>query len=197
MTNKETLRQKIEETKAKIRANSKDAHFADTLISELITAQSQLKGDCIFPNIAYGEIEDKYDGGSYVIETFRDGSVMYHTIGGFTIIGDYRIAGMNAVLRDFIKKLSGETPIADDMRELIELDLSANTYVLNIPMFAFSDVNLKFELATKVVEYLNEMYKEAINAELPDDDPEANKLFYDAVVGSGNSEEIKDFVKKD
>ena len=197
MTNKETLRQKIEETKAKIRANSKDAHFADALIAELITAQSQLKGDCIFPNIAYGEIEDKYDGGSYVIETFRDGSVMYHTIGGFTVIGDYRIAGMNAVLRDFIKKLSGETPIADDMRELIELDLSANTYVLNIPMFAFSDVNLKFELATKVVKYLNELYNEAVNAELPDGGPEANKAFYDAVIGSKNADEIKDLIEKD
>lgn len=190
------MRQKIEDTKAKIRTNSKDAHFADVLISELMSAQSKLKGDCIFPGIAYSEIEDKYDGGSYVIETFRDGSVMYHTTGGFTIIGDYRISGMNSALRDFMKKLSGETPIDEDVRELIELDLSANTYVLNIPMFAFSDVNLKFELATKVVEYLNEMYKNAIESDLTDDDQEANKAFYDATIGARSAEEVKDFVEK-
>lgn len=142
-------------------------------------------------------MEESYDGGNFKIETFKDGSVLYRTTGGFSIIGDYRITGLNTVLRDYIKKLNGESEISDDMRELVELDLSATTYILNIPMFAFSDVNLKFELATKVVEYLNDLYKTATEGDLVEDDIEENKAFYDAVIGGKNADEIKDLINND
>lgn len=151
--------------------------------------------DNVFPNLCYSNIEDAYDGGSFDMETFKDGTIMYHAKGGYTIIADYRMTSLNKTIRDFIDKLSGNIDISEDMAELIELDLASNLQVLNIPMYAFSDVNLKFELATKVIEYINGLYQNAIESKPEDEDVEANKIFHDAVIGSSNANEVKDYVK--
>lgn len=182
MTDKNILKQKLEETKAKIKSNSKDAHFADALIAELLGVDAKLRKADMGNSVILGDIEKEYDGGNFKITAFRDGSVMYHTTGGYTVIGDYRLVGLNAVLRDFIDKMTDTSWANTENRENTELDLSANTYILNVPMFAFSDVQLKFELATKVIEYLNNLYKTATEAEIAEEDIENNKVFHDAVM---------------
>lgn len=189
MTDKNTLKQKLEETKAKIKSNSKDAHFADILITELLGIDAKLKKADMANSVILGAIEKEYDGGNFKITAFRDGSIMYHTTGGYTVIGDYRLVGLNAVLRDFIDKMSDTSWANTANRENTELDLSANTYILNIPMFAFSDAQLKFELATKVIEYLNNLYKTATESELTEENIEENKVFQDAVIAGKYADE--------
>lgn len=179
---KSELKQKLEETKLKIKTNSKDAHFADILIAEMLDIDAKLKKADIENSIILGDIEKEYDGGNFKITAFRDGSIMYHTTGGYTVIGDYRLVGLNTVLRDFIDKMSDTSWANTVNRENTELDLSANTYILNIPMFAFSDAQLKFELATKVIEYLNNLYKTATEAEPTEENIEDNKVFQDTVM---------------
>lgn len=188
---KSELKQKLEETKSKIKTNSKDAHFADTLITELLGIDAKLKKADMENSVILGDIEKEYDGGNFKITAFRDGSIMYHTTGGYTVIGDYRLVGLNTVLRDFIDKMSDTSWGNTVNRENIELDLSANTYILNIPMFAFSDAQLKFELATKVIEYLNNLYKTATETELTEENIEDNKVFQDAVMAGKYADEDK------
>lgn len=189
MTDKNILKQKLEETKAKIKSNSKDAHFADALIAELLGVDAKLKKADMGNSVILGDIEKEYDGGNFKITAFCDGSVMYHTTGGYTVIGDYRLVGLNAVLRDFIDKMSDTSWANTESRENTELDLSANTYILNVPMFAFSDAQLKFELATKVIEYLNNLYKTATEADPAEEDVEDNKVFHDAVMAGKYADE--------
>lgn len=188
---KSELKQKLEETKSKIKTNSKDAHFADTLITELLGIDAKLKKSDMENSVILGDVEKEYDGGNFKITAFRDGSIMYHTTGGYTLIGDYRLVGLNTVLRDFIDKMSDTSWGNTVNRENIELDLSANTYILNIPMFAFSDAQLKFELATKVIEYLNNLYKTATETELTEENIEDNKVFQDAVMAGKYADEDK------
>lgn len=188
---KSELKQKLEETKSKIKTNSKDAHFADTLITELLGIDAKLKKADMENSVILGDVEKEYDGGNFKITAFRDGSIMYHTTGGYTLIGDYRLVGLNTVLRDFIDKMSDTSWGNTVNRENIELDLSANTYILNIPMFAFSDAQLKFELATKVIEYLNNLYKTATETELTEENIEDNKVFHDAVMAGKYADEDK------
>lgn len=188
---KSELKQKLEETKSKIKTNSKDAHFADTLITELLGIDAKLKKADMENSVILGDVEKEYDGGNFKITAFRDGSIMYHTTGGYTLIGDYRLVGLNTVLRDFIDKMSDTSWGNTVNRENIELDLSANTYILNIPMFAFSDAQLKFELATKVIEYLNNLYKTATETELTEENIEDNKVFQDAVMAGKYADEDK------
>lgn len=185
------MKQKLEETKSKIKTNSKDAHFADTLITELLGIDAKLKKSDMENSVILGDVEKEYDGGNFKITAFRDGSIMYHTTGGYTLIGDYRLVGLNTVLRDFIDKMSDTSWGNTVNRENIELDLSANTYILNIPMFAFSDAQLKFELATKVIEYLNNLYKTATETELTEENIEDNKVFQDAVMAGKYADEDK------
>lgn len=186
---KSELKQKLEETKLKIKTNSKDAHFADILITEMLDIDAKLKKADMENSVILGDIEKEYDGGNFKITAFRDGSIMYHTTGGYTVIGDYRLVGLNTVLRDFIDKMSDTSWANTVNRENTELDLSANTYILNIPMFAFSDAQLKFELATKVIEYLNNLYKTATEAEPTEENIEDNKVFQDTVMAGKYADE--------
>ena len=51
----EQLQQKLKEVKAKIKTNSKDAHFADALIDELVGDEFDMKGLSEFKSLLSGE----------------------------------------------------------------------------------------------------------------------------------------------
>lgn len=196
MTDKNTLKQRLEETKAMIKSNSKDAHFAESLIDELIKLSNARNNDNFFPMLTEENIVSTYDGGSYVINIFRDGTAMYHTYGGYTVVADYRIESLNSYLKMYVDRMNNLENLSDDEREIFELDVTSSTYTINIPMIAFTDAALKLELATRAVEYINSVYDSAINSDLPEDDMELNRDFYNSVIADKSAgEAINESVK--
>lgn len=196
MTDKNTLKQKLEETKAMIKSNSKDAHFAESLIDELIKLSNARNNDNFFPTLTDENIVSTYDGGSYVINIFRDGTAMYHTYGGYTVVADYRIESLNSYLKMYVDRMNNLKDLSDDEREIFELDVTSSTYAINIPMIAFTDAALKLELATRAIEYINSVYDSAVNSDLPEDDMELNRDFYNSVVADKSAgEAINESVK--
>jgi hypothetical protein len=179
---KTELKEKLEVTKAKIKANSKDAHFADALIDDLSSIIGQLNHEPTLIHLPLSEVEDSIDGEHFEASIMKDGTAVYHTRGGYTIIADYRVVGLNLAIRNFIKDLREVSNLSEDDRKIVELEASANAYVLNVPMIAFSDAKFTLEIATKTVEYLNNLYREAMDAPLQPDDTKANKEFEEAVL---------------
>lgn len=190
--NKEDLKKRLEETKAKIKSNSKDAHFADALISDLLSLKGQLEHEPTLVHIAIDDIADSFDGEHFEMAVTKDGTAIYRTRGGYTLIADPRIVGLNATIQGFIAISKPGAPIPDDEKELLDLELNANAHVLNIPMIAFGDSAFKFDLATMVVKYLRETYENAINAPLQEEDKEADRVYEEGVKASINiSDELK------
>lgn len=57
---KQQLQEKLKEVKAKIKANSKDAHFADALIEELVGIQKQADIEPVELIVPTAEVEHEY-----------------------------------------------------------------------------------------------------------------------------------------
>lgn len=184
--NKTELKKKLEETKAKLKTNSKDQHFADALISDLLSIKGQLDHKPSLVCIPVEDVVDSFDGEYFEMCVTKDGTAVYRTRGGYTIVADPRIVGLNATIQGFIALSKNQDFVPEDERELVDLEVSANTHVLNIPMIAFSDSAFKFDLATMVVKYLRESYENAINAPLQDEDKEADRVYEDGVIASKN-----------
>lgn len=182
MTNKETLRQKLEETKAKIKSNSKDAHFADSLISDLLSIKGQLEHKPTLVHVAEEDVVDRFDGQHFEMCVTKDGTAVYRTRGGYAIVADYGLTNLNGTIRNFITLSKKEATYSADEMEAILLELDANAHVLNIPMIAFSDLNYKFELAKMAIGFLRDTYEKAMQSPLQDETPDENKTFKDGVM---------------
>ena len=175
------MKQALEETKVKLKANSKDAHFADTLINDLLSLKGQLEHQPTLVHIAEEDIVDRFDGAHFEMCTTKDGTAVYRTRGGYTIVADYCLTSLNQTIKNFITLSKNEVKISEEDMEAVLLDLDANAHVLNIPMLAFSDINFKFDLAKMVINFLRETYDKAMEAPLQDETPEENKVFKEGV----------------
>ena len=175
--NKEDLKKRLEETKAKIKANSKDAHFADALISDLLSLKGQLAHEPTMVHIALDEIEDSVKGDTFEMCVTKSGDVIYHVYGGYTVIADGRMVGLNKTIQDYIYMKNHMDEYSDEEKELIKIDLDATGWVLSAPMYAFSDHELKYTVATDVVRWINETYDTLMAEDLKPEDKIADANF--------------------
>lgn len=175
------MKQKLEETKAKLKANSKDAHFADTLISDLLSLKGQIEHEPTLVHVALDDIQKEFKGETYEMGITKDGQAIYHVYGGYTIIVDPRMIGLHEELCRFLNLEDNTEEYTEEERDLILTDREVSAWVLSAPMYAFSSIDLKYKIATDIVEWLNAQTQEILNAELQPEDASKNAEFEDAV----------------
>lgn len=161
------LKKKLEETKSKIKANSKDAHFADALISDLLSIKGQMAHEPTVVHYELKDVEDTVSGNTFEISIMKDGTAIYHVYGGYTIIADTRIKSLNMTIKMIYECMKNG---GDD--ETMALS-DAVCHVLALPMVAFSDAALTYKLATMMLEWLSGLQDELSSAELQEEDPSA------------------------
>lgn len=183
MDNKD-LKKDLADIKAKIRANSTDAHFADTLIAELLSIKGQIDHEPTLVHIPLNDVDDKLEGETFAIYSLKSGDVAYHLKGGYTLIASNRFFSLNDALRGYVANQHIiDTELSAEDKELYENDLWASTYLLNLPTIAFSDLEFKYKIVNRIIEYLDELQKKLlVDAELQDETPEENKAFEDATM---------------
>lgn len=192
---KEELKSKLKELQAQFKANSKDAHFAQTLWDEIMSVKGQLDVEPSLVHIAIDDIVSELEGDTFTMAVTKNGDAVYHVKGGYTIIADgCRMVSLAETIKGYIEHKNIVETLDEADRELYDLDLSATSYVLNVPMFAFSDPELKYDIATICIQHLRKVYDEAMNAPLQDETPEENKAFEDATLAL---ETLKDELKKE
>lgn len=191
MADKVELKKKIDEIKAQIKANSKDAHFADTLTNELLSLKGQLDVEPLELNV--GKRIDHFSGNAFeIVKTDR--GIMYHEFGGYTIFTTPTNEALYVMLADYVdnkdeyKKLDGEE------KEIFDLNLSAIAYCLTVPKFAFSNVDFTYDIAEKVIQFLNNSFEEAMNADLQEETITEDEQFKQATLAL---EDIKEQIKKE
>lgn len=193
---KKDLKKDLADIKAKIRANSTDAHFADTLIAELLSIKGQIDHEPTLVHIPMSDVDDKLEGETFAIYSLKSGDVAYHLKGGYTLIASNRFFSLNDALRGYVANQHIiDTELNAEDKELYEKDLWASTYLLNLPTIAFSDLEFKYKIVNRIIEYLDELQKRLlVDAELQDETPEENKAFEDATMAL---ETLKSEIAKD
>lgn len=191
---KKELKKKISELEKMLISNSKDAHWCKTALYEYKSLVGQLKHEPTLVHIPLENVAKQIQGETYSMTLCNDGTAVYHTFGGYTLIANHTL-GLAQCIAEYVNNQS-ET-LSEEELKLLELDLSAFAYVMNAPLLCATDMDLKYDVATKVVQFLKSKTEEIMNADLKEetqDDIERNELFKNASIAL---EEIKDELKKE
>lgn len=191
MTKNEDINKTIKELKAKIKANSKDAHFADTLIEELLTTKARMGVEPIELNV--GKRIDSWKGETFeIVKTDR--GCLYHEYGGYNIFVTFdNNTALYSTLCDYVDNRRFYDTLDDEEKERYELTLQAVAYCLSVPKFCFTDAEFTFDLASMVVKFLREQYEKYIDEPLQEETIMEDKEFEQAVKAVEN---IKDIAKE-
>ena len=180
MEDKKELREKLDELKNLIKTNSKDAHYAETLISDLLSVHGQLKHEPTLVHVPLKDIEKEADGETFIMATTKDGKAIYHTRGGYTVIADSNYSSLFYTIYNLIDYINGTVELDEETKGILEADTIATSYILNIPMYVMDDFEYKASLFENVLHYLTKRIEDA-EQELQEETPEENREFQNAV----------------
>ena len=206
MENKE-LKKKLQEAKAQIIAQSKDAHYTKQLISKLLSYKGQLG---IEPASVFvpADIESEIKQSAYHI--FRTNSyVMVDKEGkDINMLGQivFKVRGLaividpilNAYYFPFNTLLDAHDhfeELDEDMKKNYQILLDHTIIMCQAITLVFSDTKLLEEVLNPIIKYLNTQSEKAEDeANLPNDNPIANEEFKESTLAT---EELKNELEKD
>lgn len=184
MENKE-LKAKLDEVVNKIKTNSKDAHFASSLLDDLLSLKGQMDVKPIDFNL--GDRVDDFKGEFFEIVRTTEGAI-FRTYGGLLFFVRPNLKSLYDSLVSFIDGKDEYDTMTDEEKERHDLVLTVVSYILTLPMYAFSDADFATKIATEVVAYLNKKYEEAMGEPLQEETPVENAEYEEA---EKNLDEIK------
>lgn len=189
------LKKRLAEVQNRIKANSKDVHFADELSAELLSIKGQLDIEPTLVHIPIGENAKTLQGDTFEMVSDTMGCA-FHTFGGYTIYAK-RNDGNNAfcdVIDDYVANAKERDNMTEEEKKSFDSILHAIVYCLNAPMLCCSDAELLFKVATDIVDYLVKVQEDALNADLKEETLKENEEFEGAMKAI---ESIKDQVDKE
>lgn len=194
---KEVLKQKLEDTKTKLKSICKDAHYADMLISDLLSLKGQLDHEPTVVHVALSDIDRELKGDTFEMLITKTGQAVYHVYGGYTIVADPRMVGLHETIRGFIDADEHADEYTDEEKENILMDKDVSAWVLSAPMYAFSDIDLKYKIATDIVEWMNASMNDILETDLQEDNMEENIKFEQSLDEVKHLEEVMKQAEKE
>lgn len=139
-------------------------------------------------------IEGKVFKGQTFELTKTNKGICYHLFGGYSIFITQNNVALYETLDDLIENQETYNNLTGQEREDFDLHLSALTYVLDVPLFAFSSADFTYDIATKVIQFLQKTYDDAMEQPLQEETVQDDQEFKDAVLGL---EEVKEALKEE
>lgn len=181
---KKEIKAKIDYIKAQIKANSKDAHFAEKLIGDLLSLKGQYEHQPTMVNVAMDDIIGTLEGNTFTIYKTKSGDTGFHLKAGYDIVVRPTVESLNKSLAAFVDYQKEMDSLSEEEREWYEQDLIATQFCLTIPMYAFADMDFKFKVANMFADYMLKVQTDLLdNVELQEETPEENKRFEEATKG--------------
>lgn len=167
----------IKELKTKLTSISKDAHFTETMLDELV---SLVKAESVEPTeLNVGKKIDEFKGETFTIVK-TDRGCLYHEYGGYNIFVKPTQTALYTTLVDYVENKDTYFELTGDEKDAFDLNMSAIAYCLSVPKFCFADVEFTYEIATKVIEFLRKVYEKSIDAPLQEETIEKDAEFEQA-----------------
>lgn len=188
---KKILKERLDDLVKQIKINSKDAHFADKLIGDLLSVKGQMgveptELDC-------GKKVDEFLGENYRI-TLTDKGVLYHEYGGYNIFVTPSVKSLYTTLADIVTNKDEYAKAEGEEKERLELTLSAVGYCLAVPRISFTDADFMFDIAGEVIDFIKKKYDALMKEPLQEETPVENAEFKDATIAL---EKLKETAKEE
>ena len=181
---KKEIKAKIDDIKAQIKANSKDAHFAEKLIGDLLSLKGQYEHQPTMVNVAMDDIIGTLEGNTFTIYKTKSGDTGFHLKVGYDIVVRPTVESLNKSLAAFVDYQKEMDSLSEEEREWYKQDLIATQFCLTIPMYAFADMDFKRKVANMFADYMLKVQTDLLdNVELQEETPEENKRFEEATKG--------------
>ena len=178
------IKAKIEEVKAQLKSNSKDAHFAEKLIGDLLSLKGQYEHQPTMVHVAMDDILGTLEGNTFTIYKTKSGDTGFHLKSGYDIVVRPTVESLNQSLASYVDYQENVDQLTEEERGWYEQDLIATQFCLTIPMYAFVDMDFKFKVANMFADYMLKVQTDFLdNVELQDETPEENKAFEQATKG--------------
>lgn len=186
---KKVLKERLDEIIKQIKTNSKDAHFADKLIGDLLSVKGQMGVEPIA--LDCGKEEDEWRGKTFRI-TLTNKGVLYHEYGGYSVFVTPNNVALYEVLSDLVINKDEYARLEGESKENFECLLSIITYNVSLPRIAFMDSDFPQEIAIKTVGFLRKMYDDLMNKELQEETPKEDAEFKEVTLAL---EDLKEATK--
>ncbi len=177
---KKVLKERFNEVKNQILANSKDSHWAKNAIDELVSLKGQIDHEPTIVYLPTKDVEKQFKGETYEMSIMKDGTVVYHTYGGYTVVAKPNLTSLAGTIEEYVNSQDYVLELNDEEKENLQLSLSAFSYIMSLPTFAFSDLGFTYDIAGKIVSFLREKSEILLNEELNSETEEdilANEQF--------------------
>lgn len=188
---KKVLKERLDELKRQIKMNSKDAHFADKLIGDLLSVKGQMMVEPI--ELDCGQKVDEFKGDTHRI-TLTDKGVLYHEYGGYSVFATPNNTAIYETLASIVNEKSENAKLIGEEKEKFDLIMSAVGYCLAVPKIAFSDADLTFDVAKMVIEYIRKQYDALMERPLQEETVKEDEEFKKASLAI---EELKASAEKE
>ena len=177
--------------KDQIKMNSKDAHFADKLIADLLSLQKQKDQQPMYLCVPESEVVKTYDFGSFSISNCK-GGILFHTKGGYNVYTTPRVKVLYEHLELLLSMKENYDTLTEEGRKSYDnLFLMLNA-ILMAPIMAPITAQGLVDTANAIVEIFDREAKTLANQPLLDDDALANAEFDNMISAT---EELKNMGK--
>lgn len=186
---KKILKERLDDLVKQIKVNSKDAHFADKLIGDLLSVKGQMGVEPIA--LDCGKEVDEWKGETFRI-TLTDKGVLYHEYGGYSVFVTPNNIALYDVLADLVENKDEYAELDGEKKENFESLLTIIAYNVSLPRIAFLDKDFPQEIVLKTIEFLRKMYDDLMNKELQEETPKEDAEFREATLAL---EDLKESAK--
>lgn len=154
------LNKKLSDARAKIIANSKDAHFAEKLIEEFVSLQRQKDVETVELIVPTAEVIGERDMDSIrLVKTQR--GFLFEAKGGMSTFVHLRMTSLYEALDALYGLLEKK-----ELDENEEAFVNASFYILQAPIFCSLDQSLLYGVAANMLNLFNE-YTSAVLDSMP------------------------------
>lgn len=151
----EQLQEKLKKVKAEIISNSKDAHFAQSLIDELMNLQSQASVETTEIYIRSADIVKAHDFGPTKLSKLRNGKFLFEAKGGLHTVVDMRMMPLYTTcshIFDYIDNPSEDNDV-DEMEQALR---DATIYAFQAPILCSLDQGILYDVIAAMVRSFRE-----------------------------------------
>lgn len=186
------LKEKLVELKKKIKANSKEAKFANQLVEELLLTQRMIDKEPLHTYDLGAEL-DRLEGETFYIAKHEKG-VLYHVYNSFDLVVQPSHLALYDTLLSLVENKEANAKLEGEEKENFERYMTIVSYILSVPAYALGDAELSIEIATLVVKHMNETYEKLMNQSLQEETLKEDQEFKDATLAV---EELKEALKEE
>ena len=179
---KAELKDKLDATIKQMKANSKDQHFADKLIGDMLSIKGQ---QGIEPTELHIETKDVLFNHNYgTFEVIKTKNEIIYATNGYRVVIKAYATGRTYEMLDVICMLQEKVDKEEKLDEQEQQTLDTLIYftsIMNIPLFAFIDDEMTTAMFETLMTQIGRIYKEVDADTLPEDDQAKNEEFKERI----------------